>query len=81
MSADPARELAQRSVTLRFASEHMRTQPATTPVPAWANALIDEWSMTLESENKSPKTIRCYTDVAANRLGHHVTLAEHAPFV
>ncbi|MEV0066675.1 hypothetical protein [Amycolatopsis sp. NPDC050768] len=41
----------------------MRNRKLTPAPPAW-QALIDEWSTSLESENKSPRTNRCYTDIA-----------------
>ncbi|MFJ7215070.1 tyrosine recombinase XerC [Amycolatopsis sp. NPDC098790] len=39
----------------------MRNRVLVPAPPAW-QALIDEWAMTLEAENKSPRTIRGYTD-------------------
>ena len=39
----------------------MRNRALVPAPPAW-QALLTEWAMTLESENKSPRTIRGYTD-------------------
>ncbi|MET9261260.1 phage integrase N-terminal SAM-like domain-containing protein [Amycolatopsis sp. NPDC004079] len=59
-------------MTLLFEDFHLRTRALTLAPPAW-QALINEWAMSLEAENKSPRTIRCYCD--AVRF-FHVWLAD-----
>jgi hypothetical protein len=65
--ADPSPELAQRSVTLRF--EGVVMQPRTLqPAPEPFQSMIKEWARSLRAENKSERTIRCYTDAARGQL-------------